>query len=130
MSTRLAADLLLSVHLLFVVFVVLGGLLVLWRGWTAWLHLPALAWGLWIETSGGICPLTPWENRLRRLAGESGYSGGFIEHYLLAALYPAGLTPAIQLRLAAALAALNLLVYAIVIAKALRRRRQRRQELS
>jgi hypothetical protein len=126
MSARLAADLLLSVHLLFVVFVVFGGLLALWRAGFAWLHLPALAWGLWIETSGRICPLTPWENQLRQIAGQSGYSGGFVEHYLLPIVYPPGLTLAMQNRLAIALGALNLLVYGLVIARKVRSRRRQR----
>lgn len=126
MIARLAADALMTIHLLFVVFVVLGGLLVLWRSWMAWLHLPALAWGLWIQTSGGICPLTPWENRLRRLAGESGYEGGFIEHYLVPILYPHGLTPAIQLQLAVGLAALNIIVYGVLVFRLARRKTGRR----
>jgi len=123
MGARLAADALVLAHLAFIVFVVLGGLLVAWRARMAWLHLPAAAWGAWIEASGAICPLTPWENRLRRLAGESGYPGGFVEHYLVPVVYPAGLTPALQARLALAVVAVNLIVYAAVIAIRLRRRR-------
>lgn len=123
MGARLAADVLVLVHLAFIVFVVLGGLLVAWRARIAWLHLPAAAWGAWIEASGAICPLTPWENRLRRLAGESGYPGGFVEHYLIPVVYPAGLTPALQAWLALAVVAVNLLVYVAVIALRLRRRR-------
>jgi len=123
MGARLAADALVLAHLAFIVFVVLGGLLVAWRARIAWLHLPAAAWGAWIEASGAICPLTPWENRLRRLAGESGYPGGFVEHYLIPVVYPAGLTPALQARLALAVVAVNLIVYAAVIAIRLRGRR-------
>jgi hypothetical protein len=123
---RLGADALLTIHLLFVVFAVLGGLLVFWRTWFVWLHLPALAWGIWIEASHGICPLTPWENKLRRLAGETGYQGGFIEHYLLPIVYPLGLTPAIQLRLAIGLAAVNIVIYGLLIARGLRRSRRAR----
>ncbi|MCA3025791.1 MAG: DUF2784 domain-containing protein, partial [Rhodocyclaceae bacterium] len=75
MFYRLAADAVLIVHLLFIVFVVLGALLA-WR-WRLmpWLHLPAVAWGIWIEATGNICPLTPLENGLRRAAGDAGYAG-------------------------------------------------------
>lgn len=115
MSPRLAADALLVLHLLFILFATLGGALVLWRARFALLHLPALAWGLWIEWSHGICPLTPLENALRQSAGDAGYEGGFIEHYLLPLIYPPGLQPAHQLLLAAVLVALNLLLYGAAI---------------
>ena len=121
MDPSTAADALLVVHLLFIVFVVIGGLLVLrWPG-LAWLHLPSVAWAIWIEASGGICPLTPWENRLRSLAGEAGYQGGFIEHYLLPIIYPPGLTPAVQVWLALAVAAINLAVYGLLLARTRKR---------
>lgn len=108
---RLAADAIVVVHLAFVLWVILGGLLV-WRWpWLARLHLPAVAWGVFIEWSGGICPLTPWENALRQSAGASGYPGGFIDHYLLAILYPAGLTPELQGILGGAVILLNGIVY-------------------
>ena len=121
MLHRLAADAVLLLHLGFILFVLLGGLLaVRWR-WALLLHLPAVAWGVYIELSGGLCPLTPLENRLRIAAGEAGYAGGFIEHYLLALIYPAGLTPNIQYLLAAIVVVVNALVYAWVWAR--RRRR-------
>ena len=101
MSWSLLADAVLVVHGLFIVFVVLGGLLVLRWPKLAWLHLPAVVWGVWIEWSGGICPLTPLEQRLRIAAGEAGYAGGFIEHYLTAAIYPEGLTCELQVALGA-----------------------------
>jgi hypothetical protein len=97
MPYRLLADLVLTLHLLFVLFVVLGGLLALRWPRVAWLHLPAAVWGALIEFAGWICPLTPLENWLRGLAGEGGYRGGFIEHYMLPVLYPAGLTRGVQL---------------------------------
>jgi hypothetical protein len=123
MGYRLAADLVVVIHALFVVFVVFGGLLVLrWRR-LAWLHLPAAVWGVWIEWGGGICPLTPLENRLRRLGGERGYSGGFIEQYLIPILYPDGLTREVQIVLGLGILAVNLLVYGWIVARALRRRR-------
>lgn len=119
MSYRLLADLVVVVHLAFVVFVVLGGLLVLRRGWVAWLHLPAALWGALIELFGWVCPLTPLEQWLRRRAGEAGYPGGFVEHYLLPILYPGELTREIQVMLGVAVLVLNLAVYGWV----LRRRR-------
>lgn len=111
MSYGLLADLLLVAHLAFITFVVFGGLLALrWKRATL-VHLPFLAWGVWIEATGGVCPLTPLENRLRQAAGERGYATGFIEHYLVPLVYPPGLTPAIQIGLAAVLLMGNLAVY-------------------
>ncbi|SFB28211.1 DUF2784 domain-containing protein [Azotobacter beijerinckii] len=111
MLYRLAADALLVAHLLFILFVLLGGLLLLrWRV-LALVHLPAMAWGAATEFFSLPCPLTGWENALRRAAGESGYDGGFIEHYLLALIYPAGLTPGIQVWLGTLVLLVNALVY-------------------
>lgn len=111
MIPRLAADAVLVVHLLFIVFVLGGGVLALrWRH-APWLHLPAVAWGVFIEASGRICPLTPLENRFRAAAGQAGYEGGFIEHYLLPLIYPHGLTREIQLALAALVIGGNFAVY-------------------
>ncbi|ENO76787.1 DUF2784 domain-containing protein [Thauera sp. 63] len=122
MLFRLAADAVLLLHLGFIVFVLLGGLLALrWRR-VPLLHLPAAAWGVYIELSGGLCPLTPLENRLRVLAGQAGFEGGFIEHYLLPLIYPAGLTRDTQFVLAGVVVIVNLLAYGFV----LRRRRMRR----
>ncbi len=121
MIYRLFADLLVLIHLGFVLFVVLGGLLVLRWPRLLWLHLPAAAWGAWIEVAGWICPLTPLENALRHRAGEAGYGGGFIVHYLLGLLYPEGLTREDQFVLSGIVVAVNLIAYAIL----LRRRRAR-----
>ena len=115
------ADTVLIVHALFVVFVAVGGLLVLRWVRVAWLHVPCVLWGAWIEFTGGICPLTPLENRFRRLAGESGYEGGFIEHYVTAVLYPDGLTREIQIGLGIAVLLVNAVVYGLLV----RRRRVR-----
>ncbi len=101
MSYRLAADAVLLLHLAFVLAVAIGGLAVVWRPRLAWLHLPIVAWAAWIEFSGRICPLTPLENHFRRLAGESGYEGGFLEHYIVPVLYPGALTRGIQIGLGA-----------------------------
>jgi hypothetical protein len=122
MTWRLLADAVLLLHLAFILFVVLGGFLVLRRPALAWLHLPVVAWGAWIEFSGWICPLTPLENWLRERGGESAYAGGFIEHYLTALIYPAGLTRGIQWAIGAAVIAINLALY---IAIWRRRRRAR-----
>ena len=123
MGYRLAADAVLLLHLGFIAFAVLGGLLALrWR-LAPWLHLPAVAWAAWIEASGGLCPLTPLEHALRRAAGEAGEGGGdgggFVERHLLAMLYPDGLTRGVQVALGLGVVAVNLLAYALV-----RRRRR------
>lgn len=115
MSYGVLADIVLVLHLCFVAFVVLGGLLVLrWPG-LAWLHVPAAAWGTLIEFSGGICPLTPLEQRLRRLGGEAGYSGEFIDHYIRTLLYPEGLTRGTQFVLGAAVLVFNLVIYWVLV---------------
>ncbi len=108
------ADLVLVLHLAFIVFVVAGGLLALrWR-WAPLVHLPAALWGVFVEVSGGVCPLTPIENALRRAAGVAGYSGGFIEHYLTPTIYPVALTHPVQLLLAGLVVLANALVYSVV----------------
>jgi Protein of Unknown function (DUF2784) len=114
MLYRLLADLVVVLHVGFVLFVVLGGLFALRWSRAAWFHLPAAIWGAGIEFVQGICPLTPLENHLRKLGGESGYSGGFVEHYVLPVLYPAGLTRGVQLAIGVFVVAFNLVVYAAV----------------
>jgi len=116
-SYRALADLVVVAHLAFVAFVVLGGLLVLRRPRLAWLHLPAAVWGVMIEFAGWMCPLTPLENAFRARGGEAGYSGGFVEHYLLPVLYPSGLTRGVQLVLGSIVLALNLAVYGALLAR-------------
>ena len=114
MIYRALADLVLVVHLAFVLFVVLGGLLVVRWPWLAWLHIPAAIWGVLIEYTGWICPLTPLENSLRVKGGEAGYAGGFIQHYIQPVLYPAGLTRSTQVVLGSMALLVNLAAYAIV----------------
>jgi hypothetical protein len=113
MITSLLADAVLLLHLAFIVFVAAGALL-LWR-WPriAWLHVPAVLWGAYAELSGTICPLTPLENGLRAAAGEQGYAGDFVGHYLLALIYPQGLTREVQLLIGAGVALVNLTLYAL-----------------
>ena len=115
MIFRLLADATVIIHLAFVAFVVCGGLLVLrWRR-AAWFHLPAAAWGAWIEFAGWICPLTPLENWLRLQGGSTTYSTSFVERYVLPVLYPASLSRDVQWTLGALVIALNVIVYAMVL---------------
>lgn len=109
------ADLVVVVHAAFVAFVALGALLVWRRPRLAWVHVPCVIWGVTIEWTGGVCPLTPLEQSLRRAAGQAGYQGGFIEHYLEPILYPAGLTRTAQLVLGAAALLVNLAAYAALV---------------
>ncbi len=122
MSASLAADLVVVVHFAFILFAVLGALLVLRWPRLAWAHLPALAWAAGIMIVGGVCPLTPLEQRLRVEAGQAGYEGGFIEHYIVPLIYPPGLTREAQIAGAALLLAANIAVYALWLG----RRRQLR----
>jgi hypothetical protein len=118
------ADALVIAHFGFTGFVIFGGFLT-WR-WPriAFAHLPALAWGIWVEVSNSICPLTPLENALRIRGGEAGYRGGFLAHYLGGILYPAGLTPHTQWLLAGFLIGLNVLAYGYLIARKSRAHRR------
>ncbi len=120
MLYRLLANAVVLFHALFVVFIVLGGLLT-WRWrWVAIVHVPCAIWGVLIEYRGWICPLTPLENSLRAKAGQQGYSGGFIEHYVVPAIYPAGLTPRIQLWLGTFVLLINLFAYGVLVRRMLR----------
>ena len=121
MIYRIAADAVVLLHLGFIFFVVLGGLLVFWRRWVALLHLPAVGWAVFLELTGAICPLTPLENSLRRLAGAQGYEGGFIEHYLVPIIYPAGLTRGMQFLIAVFVIAINLTIYTTLLVHHARR---------
>ena len=119
MAYRAAADAILVSHLAFVLFVVFGALLLLRWPRLAWLHIPAVVWAAFIEFSGTICPLTPLEVALRQRAGQAGYGGGFIDHYVVSLLYPEGLTQNTQAMLGAVVVAINAAIYIV----ALRRRR-------
>ena len=114
MAYNLLADGVVLIHLAFVLFAVLGALLIIrWRK-VLWLHLPAAVWAAWIEFSGKICPLTPLENWLRMKGGGSGYAGDFVGHYLMPILYPSGLTPKVQFVLGGVVIGVNLIIYGYV----------------
>lgn len=113
----MAADAIVALHLAFVLFVALGAILVLRWPRVAWFHVPAVIWGALVEFTGWICPLTPLENRLRRSAGETGYQGDFIAHYVLPVLYPNGLTRHDQLVLGGVALTINVAIYAVVLAR-------------
>ena len=121
MTARFTADVVVLLHLAFILFVAVGGLLVLRWPRVAWVHLPAVVWGALIEFAGWICPLTPLENRLRAAAGDVAYTGGFIDRYIMPIVYPDGLTRGMQLALGVAVIAVNLVVYGALV---LRRKRR------
>jgi uncharacterized protein DUF2784 len=112
---QMGADAVVVLHFCFVLFVLLGGLLVLRWPWLIWAHVPAAIWGIVIEFGGWICPLTPLENHWRQRGGSAGYHGDFVEHYILPVLYPAGLTRNWQLALGAIALAANALVYGFIL---------------
>jgi len=114
MLPRVLADFVVLLHGAYIVYVLLGALLVRRWAWTAWPHLAAVAWGIYVAAWSRVCPLTPVEVALRQRAGESGYSGGFVEHYLIPVIYPSGLTPRIQMAEAVLVAAVNAVLYAWV----------------
>ena len=115
MAFRLLADATVVIHLVFVVFVLVGGLLVVRRPRVAWVHIPAVAWGAWVEFAGWFCPLTPLENWLREQGRAAAYSSGFIEHYLLPLLYPASLPRELQWLLGGIVLLVNAVLYIVVL---------------
>lgn len=125
MTYSLLADAVLLLHLTFILFVVFGVLLVRRFPRLVWLHLPAAIWGALIEFTGRTCPLTPLENQLRRLGGEAGYRGGFIEHYLMPVIYPESLTRELQVALGVGVVVINVVAYALLRRRPGRHERQR-----
>ena len=113
MAYRAAADAILVAHFAFVLFAVLGAFLLLRWPAFVWLHAPAVIWAAFIEFSGAVCPLTPLEVALRQQAGQAGYAGGFIDHYVVSLLYPEGLTPDIQTMLGTVVVALSAAIYVV-----------------
>ena len=126
MRYSLAADAVMVFHFLFIAFALLGSFLILWKPWILWLHIPALAWGVWIEASGNFCPLTPLENHYRELAGQTTYGEGFVTHYLGPIIYPANLTRGAQFIIMGILIAVNLVGYGLLVIR--RRARLRPRE--
>lgn len=117
MIYRVLADLTLIVHLSFILFILFGGLLAFRWPRIVWLHLPTVAYGAAIEFIGWVCPLTPLEVWLRRTAGQQGYEGSFVENYLVPIIYPAGLTPTVQIVLGSIVLGLNAIVYGALITR-------------
>ena len=117
MTERIAADLIVILHLGFILFVGLGAFLSLRWKWVAWLQVPAALWGAAIELCRGVCPLTPLEQRFRIAAGDAGYSGGFVEHYLLPIIYPSALDAVFQYALGVLVIVINLAVYGWIVVR-------------
>ena len=115
MINRILADIIVVIHFAFILFVILGGLLVLrWR-WLAWIHIPAAVWGAIIEFAGWICPLTPLENRFRVKGGADGYQSSFIEHYIVPIIYPETLTRSMQIILGLFVLIINAFIYGRIL---------------
>lgn len=111
MLFKLAANALALFHLTFILFVLFGSFLVLKWPRLAWIHVPAAVWGSLIEFARWYCPLTRWENLMLRRAGEAGYSGGFLAHYIFAAIYPQGLTRGLEIAIGLFVLVVNVSVY-------------------
>jgi hypothetical protein len=120
----LLADIVVLLHLLFILFVIFGGLLVLWKGRLAWLHIPLMVWGAIVNLIPADCPLTPLEKKLRLSAGDGGYEESFINHYITPLVYPPGLTADNVLYFSTALLSWNLLLYALIIYRNLEQRKK------
>lgn len=130
MTARLAADAVVALHLAFITFVIAGGVLTLLDRRWAIVHLPAVAWAAWTEFTATVCPLTPWENALRAAAGEAGYAGSFVEHYVVPLIYPENLTSGAQVALGIGVVAVNAVVYAVVWSRRTRAPSRRPRESS
>ena len=118
---QLGADLLVLIHLAFIVFVVLGSISVLRWPWLVLLHVPAAIWGAVVIINGWLCPLTPWENSLRHLADQEGYSGGFVEHYIIPLIYPMDITQNTQVLIGVITLMINLCLYCFVVYRLIRK---------
>lgn len=112
---RLLADMVLLLHVAFILFALSGGLIILWKRWVIWIHLPVLLWASVVNLAGWTCPLTPLENALRALAGQVGYEGGFVEHYVVPLVYPDVMFRDLEMVSGLAVLACNVLTYAFVI---------------
>jgi hypothetical protein len=123
MFYKILADIIVIIHLAFIVFVLVGGFLILKWPRIIWIHIPVFFWGAIVEFTGWICPLTPWENHFRRLAGVSVYEGDFVGNYILPVIYPEELTRNVQIVLGSLVVSINLLIYTLVLIRAMRKRR-------
>jgi hypothetical protein len=112
---KIFADIVLMIHFAFIVFALFGGFLVIYRKWAAWVHLPAVLWSALVNLASWICPLTPLENWFRAKAGQAGYPGGFIDHYIAPLIYPDGMPRNLQLTAAMSVLSWNVVVYLIVL---------------
>jgi hypothetical protein len=119
-TARTLGELVLGFHFAFIVFALLGGFLVLWKPWIVWLHVPSVIWSAFVNLFSQVCPLTPLENRFRDLAGQAGYEGGFIQHYIAPVVYPSGMSRPVELIASFSVLIWNVLVYTLVVS--LRRR--------
>ena len=111
MAAQLAATAIALVHLAFILFVIFGGFAVLKYPKLLWVHIPAAVWGVLIELFGWWCPLTKWENHFLQQAGRAGYDGGFVSHYIMPLIYPAGLTRGLEIAIGVFVLVLNLGIY-------------------
>ena len=114
-TTKIKTDLVLGVNFTFVIFSVLGGFLVLWKRWIAWFQVPSVPWSSFVSLFSHVCPLTPIENRFRRLAGQAGYEGGFVQHYVAPLVYPGGMPRRMELIAGFSVLIWNACVYAFVV---------------
>lgn len=118
MFSNLLADAVLLLHLAFIVFVIFGALLVFYRRWIAWIHLPMVLWASIVNLTHWYCPLTPLENYFRQAAGQSGYEGGFIAHYLVPLIYPQGMSYDLGVAIGVGVFVWNVLIYSLVVYRA------------
>jgi Protein of Unknown function (DUF2784) len=114
-TTKIKTDLVLGVNFTFVIFSVLGGFLVLWKRWIAWFQVPSVPWSSFVSLFSHVCPLTPIENRFRRLAGQAGYEGGFVQHYVAPLVYPGGMPRRMELIAGFSVLIWNACFYAFVV---------------
>jgi hypothetical protein len=115
MPYRILADIIVLIHLLFIIFVVSGGLLGFYKKWTVWIHIPAAVWGALVELTGWFCPLTPLENRFRISGGAVGYEGSFVEQYIIPLIYPENLTRNTQIAMGISVIVINAVIYFFLI---------------
>jgi hypothetical protein len=116
MVYRLGADFVLFAHFLFAAFAVLGGVLSFCNPAWAWVHIPVVLWSSVVNLMSWTCPLTPMEKALRIRAGQTGYPGGFIQHYIGGAVYPRGMPRQLELVAGISIVVGNAFVYAMVLA--------------